>query len=746
MKKFKTLAAIAAGFAAIFLAGCSNITSATVEGVTEKSTAPLTINVTTDSDLIDFSTSSVNGNAASRSILPDAYTADGVKFYLCYKKTTDSGYTAAPLSVNFIGVEEDDGAGGKTTSKKEGTVTINLSRASYDLELFAVKDTTAATASNVNSESSLLNNACLRATAQADLRYAQPVSFFMTSEGLKKQGTVTLKLFAQGWDPDEYVGYDVKAALYYTKSTNVSGTTYPAGKLVTSTDKNLVDCSTDQTIKISSSIPKDTAPTTANYTLTGVNPGTYLFEVTFQKHGEETKFYWNDDIKILPDADTAVSVGITPVIDEEPVAPKDFAAGYVDNITSEYYDVEFTWDGSEINNESNFKIDLLTVTSDVGDEDAVNPTTDAEWEALLGKATPAGGAAENTQYENDFVGSLVYSAGSLGKNSETATFRLAYGKRYVARLCAVNDIGDSDWTYCDISTGITGVTADGTVDATGFNSSTINRYKVTYNTSGGSLKDKNNGAGSVAIAKVYACSQMFITGDDTSDTYPAGQDEDNCWFTVAGGVKTYHTYTGGVEIMSPTGKVDFTHDVLGTDEVIEKPVLFMNSKQTWTNWNGDVDANNANVLNEIGSRPAPYGGFANLILVANFATQATVTLFDDKDYTIASVTPETTFTGDDSESHYYVTWSQETVDTEKWVIKAPANVIYDYVTVTLIKTSNKDDTVPVSVKYDSAKKEYTATFNVSEYKTGIYDTVIKAYSPVRPDDPYTAHVSVTITD
>ncbi len=732
MKKFTKFAALAAGLAGLFFAGCNNISNeaATVEGFTKSQAKVLTINVTSDSDLIKFDEPVIDANQMSRSILPGAYTASDVKFFICYKKTGAATFTAAPMEVTFTGTP---GANvGDPASTKEGTVTIELPQDSYDLELFAVANESAQ--ASYASEALVKGDACLWATSQADLRYSQPVNFFLSAEGLSRAGSIALKLYAQGWDSTKFAGYDVNAQLLYTKDTSIGANNYTAGTAVTSTDAHLVDATADGTVLISSVIPKDTAPGAANYAKTGVAAGTYLFEITFHKPGAgNPTFYWHDDIKVLPDKATEVEIGIPPTIDVVPSKPASFKAGYIDNLKSEYYKVEFTWDQSAINNESNFKLDLLTIPSAVGDGDCVNPTTDEEWTTLLGKATPAGGTPENKQYQNDFVGDPeVYASGSLGKNSQVATFSLAYGKRYVARICAVNDIGQSDWAYCDLTSGIVADTPAGAVDATKFNSTVINRFKITYNTKTKTIKDKND----ADVANVYGCSQNFITADTTV------ADGASDYFVIEGGTKKYHQYTGGIEIMNPDGKTDFNYDLLGAATTVEKPLLKLNATQTWTNWTNN-DAN----WNEIGSLPKPYGGFENLELVANFATQAKVTLFDDKDYAIASVeATSVTLDTDDGESHYVVTWAQSTVTDEIWTIEAPTGVIYDYVTVKLYRTNNEKDYYSVAVTYDAATKKYKATLPVSQYRTGIYRAEIAAYSPVRKNDPYTAQIGVIITD
>lgn len=659
--------------------------------------------------------------------MPTAHKIGDLTFYLVAKEVNTLTWSAPQLV--SITADTDDSTDPATTSTKKGKVVINLTKANYDFELYAVKTANVADGGYA-SRDTVKAASCLWATAQADLRYGDPVSFTLTSEGLSKNGNVKLKLYAVGWDPTKFEGYDVSAQLTYSKTTVVDSTTYTEGSALASSTVKLVDASSDATIKVSTGISA-TSPTTANYEKSGVAPGTYNFEVLFSKNGKT--YVWSDRIVVLSDEDTVAEVAITPTIDIEPSAPKDFKAAYIDNEKSGYYQVEFTWDGSEITNETHFELEWLKVPASVSDALAVQPfgndaasliTAATAWDNLKSVT-----GAESKTYGTDFVGNInVYSAGSLGKNNSVAIFKAAYGQRYAARIRAVNDRGNSAWTYVTLTDDIAASTTTGAIAATKFVSKLINRYKITYNVSGGTLTPADT-------KTTYISSQVFVT-ETTSDTATN-------WFKLkSDGTKQYYTYANGVNIMQPDGNTDYLYDPADSTKKVEKPKLSLDSKE-WTNW-----TNKGGNWNEIGSYVAPYGGFEDLNLVANFATIGTVTIFDDNDYAIAGIT--TTATGDaaltqagSNKTHYYTVLSQTTnKDGVDWAVTYPTDVAYDKVTLRLYPTMQGSSYYDVD--YDSTNKKFTLKPN--EYKTGTYRAEICAYTAVKPDDPYTAQISVIIKD
>ena len=212
--------------------------------------------------------------------------------------------------------------------------------------------------------------------------------------------------------------------------------------------------------------------------------------------------------------------------------------------------------------------------------------------------------------------------------------------------------------------------------------------------------------------------------------------------------------------------------------VAKNPLLKLNT-QTWTNWLCDLDctgtATSTGLYNAVGVKPDTYGGCKNLTLVANFATVGTVTIFDDDNYAIGDVestsvkTDGTTASGGSAAISsdavaatasdpavkavvYTITASQKDDIYLVWTVTYPEGVIYDNVTLKLTSTDGQR-TYNVGningVSTSSATPPVTTgkfTLKVSEYVKGGYNAKISAWSSVKPNDPYTANVVLTIVD
>lgn len=713
MKKITKIAALAA-LNAMFFAGCSNITDGSVEGTETSSVAEqgtLSIEITSASSLIDFSDSN------SRTILPDAHNVNSFKFYLSYQDLIGSPSAwSTPVEVDVTPIDSTN------TSEKKGIVAVNLAKSNYNLHLFAIKTAEDSETAHATDEA-LFENACLMGTAAADLRYNNAVSFYLTSDGLTKKGSVALKLYAAGWELDP-ADYEISAHLLYTKTVN---------------DKKEGDEFADTLIE--NITLGSTAPDSANYSLDAtVAPGTYDFVLSFVKDG--ITFEWNDRIIILPGQTTARTIGIPQVVDTKPAEPASFKAGYIDNkdTSAEFYDVEFTWDAADVKNEKNFEIEWVRIPASVEKDVAVIPTTDNNpvsadkdkddeaWNALLAAAKAADATALPKTYGTDFVGDLfVYSAGSLGRNKECATFKAAYGSRYAARIRAVNNIGDSDWVYVTLVDNIAEAGTD-VKDATAFPSTLINRYKVSYELDGGKFytvdDDGNPTTTEATIATVYYESEdsAYTAAVAASGSTPATEE------------------SGKIAIMQPDGKTAFSYnylvdDTYGTNDV--KTFLKRSDDQPWYCWYNGTEIYDHKY----------YGGSENLILKAGYKI-GTLYVYDDNEYAIKAVESEKgEFVKDTAGIGYSITYSQSSVESDTWTVTYPEpsymeNFAYDKVTLRIQKTNNKDEFV--TCDFDSTAK--TFTIPVKALTTGVYNAVISAYTSAREKDPYTVTITVTVTD
>lgn len=818
MKKFAKFTAFAVGLVAMLFAGCSDVSDDAVvtrNAVSADNFRTLTIDVTSNSNLLNFGGATPNG---SRTILPDAEVCDDLYFYLCSKNNTAGEATwSTPVNVTVTPKATD-------TTGRTGEVIINLTKADYDFELFAVQKGGSGTPPAYSSETNLKGAAVLVAYANADIRNDDTVSFYMTAEGLSTKGDVALYLYTDGWSLDDFPDFvngsstpvSPNAKLTYTKKTgtNAEGATYSGSES-----------------GAGFALFED-APTAApDYTDTkvykaNVDPGTYNFELSFT-NGTKT-YTWSDRIIVLPGKVTQKVIGIPLVIEKVPLAPNYLNVAYIDpeSTTTEYYNAEFVWDSqgtvgttpTEINNEEKFELQLLSVPSTVADaeittyESALSAAATDEarataWTSLSATAmgasaggttvvwstvdgstnTASTGTAVNVN-TRVFYGNLdTWVAGSLQKNNRYAIFKLPLGSRYVARIRAVNAAGASSWVYADLSKDIKGKTSnsavtldspldvstiDGTKDALHFTSKTINRYRVTYDLSGGTLTQGTITSTAVTsgtantdttnLATVYYYCQKF-----------------NTVTTSGSGPTATTTYAGGVEIMRPTGvdpdtssgatpgaTVDNNFTTLeanGANPVLvaQNPLLKLNA-QTWTNWLCDLTcagaANTKGEYNEVGKVPDTYGGCKSLTLVANYATVGTVTIFDDEKYAIADVTSASSgtsgvaaITSDGTAASgstpavkavvYKIQASQKDDVTLTWTVAYPTGVTYDNVTLKLTSTDSQRS---YNIGNISATK--TFTLKVSEYVKGVYNAKISAWSSVKPNDPYTANIVLTIVD
>lgn len=739
MKKIAKFFALAVGLATMLFASCSDLSDDAVVSSKTKNgdeTASLTLNVTSASKLVNFSSKS---DSSSRTIIPEAQEIDNLWFYLCSKNNT-AGATAwsAPVVVDVKGKEVDDGNGGTTTLSREGEVIINLAKADYDFELFAVIRGAGETeAPAQSSEGTLKQAAVLVGYANADIRNDDTVNFYLTAEGLTKSGGVALSLFTDGWDIADFPDYSAIVLMSYTKATTVGTDTYTEGTTVAGTQVPADASNPTDAIAL-----PNAAPATANYSKT-VQPGTYNFEVRFTNN---TKSYtWSDRIIVLPGQTTEQEIGIPLVIEKVPNAPASFNVGYIDpaNTTTEYYRAEFVWDGkdadgNEINNEEKFELELLQVPAAVADDyvktyaDAVASATataatkDAAWETFSPYATGTGANGTDVVWSTDFYGNLtVYSSGSLQKNNEVAIFKLPLGSRYVARIRATNAAGSSDWVYADLTQDIAADADIGAVAASKYTSKTISRFRVTYDLVGGTLVDSSD----AAVDNVYYYCQEFAST------------------TTSGSVTTV---TGGIEIMQPDGTKDFAVTNADPAVSVTAPILTLNGS-TWTNWiKGGTE------YNKVKEAPLNYGGCESLLLVANYATIGTVTIFDDNDYAIGGVESASSGSGtaaiaaDTNNTVYTITASQKDDVTLTWTVTYPTGVVYDkvYLDITSTDGNRKYNVGDIKSVTTDATGVTTGTFTIpiSTYTKGVYNAMIKAWSAVKPNDPYTANITLTIVD
>lgn len=610
----------------MFTACNSAIGTGTVKGDGIKANKSVTLNLSTNGDYTVFSTKT--NSSAGRTIVSDSYTSTGLKFYLYGENVTKGTY----LDLQEISVTAKE-----NTGNKQGTASLEIGSFVWDLTIVAYDSNDLPNPlpsyTDDEDEEDVLENAVLVGKAYADLRGAtNQVDFVLMPDGLTKTGPIALSVYTGGWSmsPD-YSDYSVIIGIY----------DHATGAEISTLSK--ADEETTQSYADDDLLP-DSDPGSANYTANGaaVNPGnTYDLIVEFTAPSGK-KYYWSDNLIVLPGKGTEAAVIIPDTIMKPPAAPTDFKAGYFVPAVSDtsLYKVEFDWVRSASKTEKNYELEIAQLgVPDDEDDSYTTPADDDTWDAAIALSA----LTTTVTYGEDFAyNPYIWESGSLKKASHTAVAKLVLGNRYIARIRAVNEAGPSAWVYATLD--------NTTNDATAFSSQTINLYRITYQ------ETDINGL------------EVTYAPNDTPTVEYHNQNEDP-----------------GIEIMFPNRKADDGRDITVTD----------NSGAYWSYWKE---------YNDKDSDPEAYTGFENLTLIPVFAKQANITIHDDAAYLMNNGNIELTlidFEGNDTtraidaNNSVEINISRdpedddaESIVTAIWTITYPEDIVYDYCYLTMAKTSN----------------------------------------------------------
>lgn len=449
--------AIALTFAA-FAFSCANIGSNASVSSSDANTRTVNLKVTNYDDLVETSKNIVAKRAATsgsaRTIIADSFDLSGIKLFLY--GTSAAGTTYGPKEVTAIYDE---------SKKTVGKIAIPAESNNWEFTLYAIAsdDTTDYTDTN-----DLLANAVLVGYSSMDMANGDTATFTLSPDGLTKTSVINLSLTLDNWDLPS--GFTSTAGIYLL-TTGADATTSGDGE-GTATEK------TSLTLNKTSATP---------YEVSSMTPGTYLFKVTFANSTTGKSFSWSDVIIVLPGKKLDTSIAIPNVIGTIPDNVTDFKAGYITNSEDKYpgyYTVAFEWARPTSKNENYYEIDVVELSLTDGNVTLPNNST---WSSSGTSTTYAGisdsyASKLNTANSTSIVAfssSDVREDGSLLGGNKAAQFRLELGKRYYARIRAVNDAGTSaEYTYVDLTES---PTAGGTI----FASNTINRYRITYYANGG---------------------------------------------------------------------------------------------------------------------------------------------------------------------------------------------------------------------------------------------------------------------
>lgn len=664
MKNRKSIFAFFAICAAMIFASCSNIVDANVSSSSEDKNT-LNIEVTNYDEVV--TQASKSANHASRTIIPDSFDSDGVDFYLY--GTNTSGGIFGPEKVTFKGNTE---AAGGAASKTVGTISIPANSAVWEFTLVAL-----ATGATAPTEATLKDNAVLIGYSSMDMLNGDTAKFTLSPDGLTKAASVAMKLYNDGWTTPN--GYKITAGIY--KLTDGADAT------------NKGDGSGDATAQVITSLGTS-EPADANYSLASMTPGTYLFKVIYTSDATKKSFVWSDVLIVLPGKPVDNKIAIPNIIGTAPTAPTAFKAGYVEKSEDKFsgwYTTAFEWErGSK--NENNFEIEVL----EFKDADtAVTPPADADaaWTTALA-------AGKSVTYDSKFSSEANYEDGSLLSGNTKAQLRLELGKRYFARIRAVNDAGGSAWTLVDL----TAAPAEPT-GTKAFTGNTINRYRLTYFMNGGAYYDN----------KAEADADTAGTGGKTADIV-----EYYCENSTAGtAIKT-------------------------ADGTAGNPIITKNT-YTWSYWSKDATSETASRYNEPGAAPEAYKGYKNLDLYAMFATDASVAIFDKKSLEIQDgwIAVDTgTLTGKTAAIEVAaateVTWTFTPGEVNDAEGKKIENFAYDKVNFTV----TKGGTTFEAKSADNVSAATDFTMSLSRLPAGVYQVMFTAhYGATTVSYPITATIT-----
>lgn len=229
-----------------------------------------------------------------------------------------------------------------------------------------------------------------------------------------------------------------------------------------------------------------------NYITEPVEPGNYIFKVIFYDIAGKVVGSYFDTIIFEPGVNFTKDLGTIDVIGKKPAIPENLKVFLInDSETLDTYNVRVTWNRSALT--ANYELELITFNTDGNSSDT--KTSKIYGIKSMDEAEPT---------LEDFVGSSIIGPDSSAMLScdNSCILTLQLGKVYEIRLRARNYIAASEWQEridADDEAGFTGFkTGD---DA---NPIRINRLRIDYNLSSGTLKEFTGGAETVSYTQKYA--------------------------------------------------------------------------------------------------------------------------------------------------------------------------------------------------------------------------------------------------
>ena len=781
MKKFRFYALLSI-FVVFVLSSCNNYFNETAyyadvnTPVSSESTKTITITATSEENIVNFAAPS----ASARTLLPAAIGASDLKFYIGAKKAGDSVYgTFAKVTFTATGA-----------STTTGTITATYDLASYEFKLYALPSTTTV-ADNQLSDSTLKGLAILAAYAAADLRYNDSVNFYLSSNSLTNNGTFDIGITSSWQIP---TGYSVKVGVYGVDTNTLVYPSSAAGEREISTGGDKIKATGDSSFK----------------NLDGMTPGNYNLVIKIISPATMTYTY-SESLIILPGRKTVGTIDLPNIIDYPPTQPASFIAGYAKPLTSDqdYYTVDFAWTDTSYC-ERGFRLEILLADKDQNTF-FTTPKTDEEWNDLMNTTLSLDAAktqASTTDWRNGFdtnllvlnksnfqtyVNTITDGTGSLYMNGKHLSMKFPLEHRFVARICAENDVGQSAYTYLDLhkdattactagtkienGLGYTALTPQTSSSAVSLASgcakfdddvTSINLYRIKYYLSGGTFADAAGTLAATAMPNIITYHSQHNAMDSGSPKAEASTSK-TAILTPNSKAATAADAGDAVTVTENTYL-----DTTGTEQK-NKHLQLKNGDLYWLKWT--IDSAGGTDYPTTASTEAPtynipnvYTGYENLQLFAIYnETTDVVAGVEIENATSFELAKEDILirlnkSGGDDVTGTYMTatgdpltykLSDITDDGVLTISSANENAVreilltkntttcYAYDNMHLIVTRNVDNTVLVDQDIDPTSSGWK--INVSNYRTGKYVFAITASTRNMPNVTYRINSIINIT-
>lgn len=782
MKKFRFYALLSI-FVVFVLSSCNNYFNETAyyadvnTPVSSESTKTITITATSEENIVNFAAPS----ASARTLLPAAIGASDLKFYIGAKKAGDSVYgTFAEVTFTATGA-----------STTTGTITATYDLASYEFKLYALPSGTTV-AENQLSDSTLKGLAILAAYAAADLRYNDSVNFYLSSNSLTNNGTFDIGITSSWQIP---TGYSVKVGVYGVDTNTLVYPSDATGEREISTGGAKINATGASSFKNE----------------TGMAPGNYNLVIKIISPATMTYTY-SESLIILPGRKTVGTIDLPNIIDYPPTQPASFIAGYAKPLTSDqdYYTVDFAWTDTSYC-ERGFQLEILLADKDQNTF-FTTPKTDEEWNTLMNTTLSLDATkkqASTTDWRNGFdtnllvlnkknfqtyVNTITDGTGSLYMNGKHLSMKFPLEHRFVARICAENDVGQSAYTYLDLhqtkttactagtkienGLGYTALTPQTTSSEVSLASgcakfdddvTSINLYRIKYYLSGGTFADAAGTLAATAMPNIITYHSQHNDMDSGSPKAEASTSK-TAILTPNSKAATTSPVASAVNVTKNTYL-----DTTGTEQT-EQYLQLKNGDLYWLKWTidsaggTDYPTTEKTIETKKYNIPNVYTGYENLQLFAIYNETTDVvagveienaTSFElaKKDilirlnksggdevtgtYMTGSGTPTTYKLSDIPNDGVLNISSSSEKAVREILLTKNTTTCYAYDNMHLIVTRNVDNVVLVDQDIDPTSSGWK--INVSNYRTGKYVFAITASTRNMPNVTYRINSIINIT-